>query len=128
MLFLEVIYSTILVEFYLRFLPYKKTKELCSLNINTSQFNTTKVDIKFLVSLKEKLKTINRVIPAFNCYNQALTARLILTKRAYRTTLLIGFKMDANEELKGHAWLKCENKTITGGVRRKLYKVSYSYH
>lgn len=52
-----------------------------------------------------------------NCFPQALTAKILLRRRAIPSTLYLGaaFKQEKTAGLEGHAWLRCGPCYVTGG-------------
>ena len=56
------------------------------------------------------------------CLVQALTAQKMLKRRGISTTLYLGVKKE-NNEMKAHAWLRCGEMDVTGGMAKQGYVV-----
>lgn len=57
------------------------------------------------------------------CLVQALTAQKMLKKQGVSTTLYLGVKKDKNNRMLAHAWTRCGNYFVTGGVNKQGYAV-----
>lgn len=57
------------------------------------------------------------------CLVQALTAQKMLNKQGISTTLYLGVKKDNNNQMLAHAWIRCGNYFVTGGVNKQGYAV-----
>lgn len=58
-------------------------------------------------------RCIGRTPWRYKCFEQAITARLMLEKRKIPNTLYLGVQNN-NMKLKAHAWLRCGDDIITG--------------
>jgi hypothetical protein len=63
------------------------------------------------------VKAASAVLPAATCLVQALSAKLLLTRRGYRPVLRIGVAKDKNGQLDAHAWLENEGQVVLGELR-----------
>lgn len=59
------------------------------------------------------------------CFEQALTARIMLLSRGNRSVIFFGVDRQNNEEkaMKAHAWLISEGFTVTGGKNNSDYTI-----
>ena len=58
------------------------------------------------------------------CYEQALTAKLMLRRRKVPSTIYIGMhRKEENQELEGHAWLRVQDFIVTGNTDLSKYVV-----
>jgi hypothetical protein len=60
------------------------------------------------------------------CYEQALTARMMLRKRKYKSVIYFGLLKNAdnaNKNLRAHAWLICSGISVTGGKNNDNYSI-----
>ncbi len=57
------------------------------------------------------------------CFEQALTARIMLRLRNIKSVVFFGVNRHYNEEgtMKAHAWLICSEFTVTGGANNSDY-------
>jgi len=63
------------------------------------------------------IKVSSFVVPAATCLVQALSAKLLLTRRGYRPVLRIGVAKSKNGQLDAHAWLENEGQVVLGELR-----------
>jgi hypothetical protein len=54
------------------------------------------------------------------CFDKSLAAMMLLKRRNISATIYFGLKRDAGF-LQAHAWLRCGNKIITGGLGQDQY-------
>jgi Transglutaminase-like superfamily len=54
------------------------------------------------------------------CFDKSLAVMILLKRRKIPTTIYFGLKRDAGY-LQAHAWLRCGNKIITGGLGQDEY-------
>ncbi|WP_218576502.1 lasso peptide biosynthesis B2 protein [Desulfobacter latus] len=57
------------------------------------------------------------------CLAQAMSARIMLKRRGYPTTLYLGLAKKADNELSAHAWLRCGSRILTGGLGHGRFTV-----
>jgi hypothetical protein len=60
------------------------------------------------------------------CYEQALTARMMLRKRKYKSVIYFGLQKNPESEkknLRAHAWLVCSGFNVTGEKYNENYSV-----
>ena len=118
-----IIFTSFWVEISLRFLSFQVVMKWLENN-----YTKTKIDSKYAIQDLNQIKTGIRILekyfPFIKCYNRALTARILLRKKGYSSTLYLGFKRDEKNKLKGHAWLKCGTIMITGGRNHRQYTIT----
>ena len=56
-----------------------------------------------------------------NCFPQAIAAKYILRRRGITSTLYLGAAFKARSELEAHAWLRCGQFYVTGGVGHRHF-------
>lgn len=61
------------------------------------------------------------------CLVRALTAKTILYRRGYQSTLYMGVALDEKGEMVAHAWLRCGDRSVTGGIDTSRYAVTNIY-
>ncbi|MGB0522455.1 MAG: lasso peptide biosynthesis B2 protein [Flammeovirgaceae bacterium] len=127
LLLTEVLLRFAIVEVALRFLPFKVVlKWLAAKGIQAKVDNPLDAAEAELKRVRVAIRMLGHYLPFIKCYNKALTARLILRRKGYESTLFIGFKKD-DKGLKGHAWLKANDLFITGGYNHAEYQVTATF-
>lgn len=77
-----------------------------------------------LAAIGQAIRRAARIAPWHAmCYEQALTARWMLTRRRYRTVLYIGMRKGERVALEGHAWLRVGDYIVTGNTQLDTYTV-----
>lgn len=61
------------------------------------------------------------------CLVQALTAKKILNRYGLPCTLYMGVCKDEKDEMIAHAWLRCGNIFVTGGIGHLYYTITGMY-
>lgn len=78
-------------------------------------------------SLKQIGKSIKRASRAAfwrtMCYEQAITAKLMLRRRKIDTTIYIGMMKSNEKGLEGHAWIRSGDYIVTGNFELEKYVV-----
>ena len=121
LILLEALYYSILNEWHLKIRVYQAIKPLHINKPNTDQLSTEEIRIMIMVSKAMRLLEKYAVWHP-KCYNRALTAKRMLTKRNIVTSMHIGFRKKENK-FDGHAWLTYKGKIVTGFVQGiKEYK------
>lgn len=57
------------------------------------------------------------------CYEQALTAKLMLKRRNINATIYIGMMKNETNKLEGHAWIRAGDYILTGNHQLEQYTV-----
>ncbi len=57
------------------------------------------------------------------CYEQALTAKLMLRRRNIDATIYIGMMKNPTKGLEGHAWIRTGNYILTGNHQLEKYTI-----
>lgn len=124
-LLIEILFASLIASFLLR-TSFKALNSKVLTPTYSSSGNT--VSIKFLYQLSNRILQVGKYLPwRFMCYEQALTARIILNRRRQSNQLYIGFK-DEDGKRKIHAWLNSQDITLTGFRRMEEYHVINSFH
>ncbi len=118
--------TAIIVEINLRFRPFDKIK-IWLKNTPENKSNQTVINKDELHQVIFIIQIISKYLPFIKCYNKALTARILLNRKGYKSTLFIGFKRDETQQLKGHASLECNDVIITGGNIHQEYIVTSTF-
>jgi len=113
-LLIRAFYIAIIVEINLHFRPFDQIKFWLK-NTPKNKLNQTARVKKELYQVISIIQIISKYLPFMKCYNKALTARILLNRKGYHSTLFIGFRRDDKQQLKGHASLESNGIIITGG-------------
>jgi hypothetical protein len=109
---LELIVMALLATTLL-FMPFGWVKKWV-LQKSFKEENTKTVTTLFLLKLSEDIPKLERFFPwQYRCYQQALTARLLLNNRRQANILSLGNKMK-DDGVAFHAWSSCRGLVITG--------------
>lgn len=74
------------------------------------------------------IRAVSRHTPwKSNCLAQALAGSVMLRRRGIAGTLYLGVAKDANANLEAHAWLRSQERTLTGGGGLERYTVVASF-
>ena len=60
------------------------------------------------------------------CFEQALSARMMLRRRGKKSVIYFGLNKslpDQREKMTAHAWLKCSGVIVTGGKNNEMFTV-----
>ena len=60
------------------------------------------------------------------CFEQALTARMMLHRRHIKSVIFFGVNINSekkNKQITAHAWLICSDFTVTGGKNNQMFTV-----
>lgn len=57
------------------------------------------------------------------CLVRAIAGKMLLKRRGIPSTLYLGLAKDADGQLAAHAWLRCGDRTLTGGRMGRSYAV-----
>ena len=124
-LFAEAVYTSAMVKFSLLFLPFAKVAQW--LGKRNPELSDTQISPEKRIYLTETLKALqlcDKYTPwPTECYTQALTAKILLKRRAINSTLYIGFKKGKNNQFEGHAWLISHENIITGHCDLSQFQV-----
>lgn len=82
-------------------------------------------DEKYIRDVQYAVKGICRRTPwESKCLVQALTAKKLLNQHGLPCTLYMGVSKDDKGEMIAHAWLRCGNIFVTGGIGHLYYAVT----
>lgn len=128
-LFFEAYFYTIYFEILIKTIPFKKIVKITELKkVETEQVNSERsLDIANIKSAIFRSGKYSFFKPL--CLNQALVAQRMLQKRKISGLLFLGVGKDDQKDKKliAHAWLKCNNKIITGDYQLEKYAVVAKY-
>ncbi len=118
---IEVFFTAVYASLLL-FLPFSWVKQNV-LNISSQNERKKCKDLtRLLLNLSYIIPRLEKYFPwTYQCYQQALTARLLLNRRNQANILSIGNKLHEDKMI-FHAWTSCQGLIITG------YQEVISYH
>ncbi len=124
--FLEAWVLLHLMKGVILFVPFKKIAS----KIGTIQKESDHqiVESKELDMVWRSIHRANRfTIHKSVCYDQALTAKLMLKRRGIVSTLYFGLSKDEKEQMIAHSWVRCGNKIVTGKSGMERFTVVASF-
>ena len=98
---------------FILFLPFKKMAAF----LGNSQIETTRDSIadRIALDVSHAVRRAARfTIHSSKCYDQALTAKLMLAYRKVSSTIYFGLAKDHDSGLSAHAWVRVGNIIVTG--------------
>lgn len=113
-----------IVKITLAFFPFKYVlRWLGEANVESSK-ESHFGSIAIRTEVKTAIQLCNKyVFWKTECYTQAITAKLLLKYYHLSSTVYIGFNKNETGYYEGHAWLRCFDTIITGGVNHEKYQV-----
>ena len=88
-----------------------------SASINPSQTHQ-------LIQVGSAIETISKYTPwKSNCFAQALCSHWILKRKGIDHTIYFGVQKDAMKTIKAHAWLRANERIVTGRKGHKSFTV-----
>lgn len=109
------IYASILLRF-----PFSWMKKIVLSPSFYDKKNSVPAADLFLLS--DRITSLESLFPwRYKCYEQAVTARILLNCRKQPNKLFIGFKVSSDKK-EFHAWSECQNLVLTG------YQNIHQYH
>jgi len=120
LMFMEAWFFLALARLMLMWRPFKKILPL--LQSGTKEAGGT--DSEILQDIKLSIaRACIRSPWRTKCFEQALTAKMMLNRRGVASTTYFGVKKDGRGVLAAHAWLKSGEFVVTGWQRIKEYTV-----
>lgn len=108
----EAMYFSIFNEYHLRRKVFRQIKPLHFNEPNNDHL--TPYEIEMMRKISGAMVVLKKYAPwRPKCYNIALTAKKMLSKRNIKTSMHIGFRKK-EEVLQGHAWLTYRGEVVTG--------------
>ncbi|MDA3779313.1 MAG: lasso peptide biosynthesis B2 protein [Bacteroidales bacterium] len=118
-----LIFSTIT-----RLLPIRKYTRLIGEYKNESNYKLKDKDIETIKIFRKSLKRAKRIfLIKVKCQTEAISAKRVLKKFNIPATMYLGVSRNSSENLIAHAWLKSDNKNLTGGENDNKFTVVAYY-
>ena len=111
--FVLLLYARILVVFR----PFKEIAPTLGNHMQESASEPSMDQLEEAKAIGRAIKRVSQFTPVRSmCFEQAITASIMLSKRGISTTTYFGVLKDESvkEGLKAHAWIKVGETTITG--------------
>ena len=129
-LYIAVVCILLVSKLLIMTLPFKKIVELLSNSKGEPILGTDKRSLGRVKSLRFVIHKVAKRLPiAILCYEQAITALIILRMLKISSTIFFGINRNESNVLEAHAWSKAENIYITGFENMneftEVYKLSY---
>ena len=110
------------MKFVVLFMPFKKiASKIGTLQKETSleEITSSELEIVWRSIHRANRFTLHKSV----CYDQALTAKVMLKRRGLAATLYFGLAKDEQAKLIAHAWVRCGNKIVTGKAGMERFTV-----
>lgn len=122
--FIEAFIYTGIFRGYILFVPFNKFRNKIG-NVKTeSPEIVDDDDIKIAKKISFLVNKASQYTPwESKCLVKALTAQKMLKKKGISTTLYLGVKKDLQNNMLAHAWIRCGNYYVTGGINRQGYAI-----
>ncbi|MFC2176409.1 lasso peptide biosynthesis B2 protein [Bacteroidota bacterium] len=117
-----LLYARILVLF----VPFKKLAPKMGEHMKETTTPLSEQASETALKIGRVIKKASQFTPVRSmCFEQAITANIMLQKRGIATTIYFGVlkQKDDGNEMKAHAWIKAGGQTITGNRGMKKFTV-----
>ena len=124
--FVLLVYARILVVFR----PFKKIAPTLGTHMQETSTEVSSEQLEKAKAIGRAIKRVSQFTPFRSmCFEQAITASIMLSKRGIETTTYFGVLKDKSvkEGLKAHAWIKVGESTITGNRGMNKFTVVSSF-
>jgi hypothetical protein len=132
-MFTEAWFLMALSRLLIFFIPFKKLLPILGKPISDQEACETAVELDeaskdFLVAVQKSILRAARRSPwRTKCFEQALTARLMLKRRKLKSVIYFGVNKNLftkqKQNMLAHAWIICSGFTVTGGRNNKMFTV-----
>ena len=112
-------------RFAVLLLPFRIVMAYCGIHETVdSPKAATADDESAVVRVAWSVSTVSRYTPwRSECLVRAIAATHMLRRRHLHTSLYLGLRKDKPGSLSAHAWLRCGNIIVTGGLGHKEFTV-----
>ena len=122
-LYFEALFTSIWVKLMVTFLPLRwyATKLGVQHAVTLEKYNEMSSPVIFKIS--QAIVRCQKSIPwPTRCFVNAITAKTMLKKRGFESTLYLGVCKD-NQKMTAHAWLQCGTTFVTGKRGMGKFKI-----
>ena len=123
-LLFEAIFWTGIARILIVFVPLKRFSFLLGTHMKETPTTPAAENLKLLKSVGLAVNRACRYVPwRCKCYEQAISARMILRRYNLETTFYYGVAKDQDKKLIAHAWLRCGDYIVTGRIGMNRFTV-----
>lgn len=127
LLFAEAWFLLAISRSMLVFLPFKKIIPVLG-SVGGKVLPQVTINEPLLSDIKLAIIRACRYSPwRTMCFERALTAKMMLKRRKFVSTIFFGVYKDPTNKLNAHAWVKTGEYVITGGGNLNYYTVLSSF-
>lgn len=118
----------LVVRFCMLFVPFRFYRQWLGKMHTVAQQQLSPQQEQQALHIKRIALAVCRYTPwESKCLVQAVTCRQLLLKKGIHTTLFLGIKTSDTAKMEAHAWLKLNDRILTGGKGHRLFKVVNYY-
>ena len=109
----EAFFLLHIAKLIILFAPFKKiASKIGQLNVASGEHGN---GISTSTAIEQAIRRSARfTLHDSKCYDQALTAKVMLNRRGLKATIYFGLAKEPENQLSAHAWVRCGNKIVTG--------------
>jgi len=123
-LFFKAVFWTGIARIIIVFIPLRKFSFLLGTHMKETPSTSAIEKLEMLKSVETAVIRASKYVPwRCKCYEQAIAARIILTKLGLETTFYYGVAKENDNKLVAHAWLRCGDYIVTGRPGMKRFTV-----
>ena len=130
-MFFEAWMFLLFARFLIFFMPFRKMLPLLGRPVSQTEAAKIVSDHTGSIDLLERiclsvLRACRKSPWRAKCFEQALTARMMLKNRKLKSVIYFGIRNEPSvrkEKLSAHAWLQCSGVVVTGEKNHDLFTV-----
>lgn len=121
LLLIETFFFCVLYKIVITFIPFKIYKKYLGKHNEESSYTTDPDSEKTIYRISWAVSLLGKHFSwGKKCLVQALVAQRLLYRRGLESTLYMGVKKE-EKNISAHAWLRCGNIYVTGGIEKTEY-------
>lgn len=122
LLLLEALCLTAIARIIILTIPFKYIKKFIGKHKEETPFKIDKTDYIAAYRIGWAVNIVQKHTPWESlCLVQALTAQNMLKRRKLSSTLYLGVKIGNDKKNEAHAWLRCGEMFVTGGINKNEF-------
>jgi hypothetical protein len=123
-LFMKSVFWTGIARILIVFIPLKRFAFILGTHMRETPETPVGENLKLLKTVGTAISRASRYVPwRCKCYEQAISAKVILRGYGLETTLYYGVAKDPDNKLIAHAWVRCGDYIVTGRPGMKRFTV-----
>ena len=123
-LFFKAVYWTGIARILIVFIPLKRFAFILGSHMKETPEASASEYLELLQAVELAISRASRYVPwRCKCYEQAISAKIILRGFGIETTLYYGVAKDQEQKLIAHAWVRCGDYIVTGRLGMKRFTV-----